>query len=214
MGISRAPQQSSNVHPFADENYGSKQSGRQRARDGQRTALRFHVGTNSIIDAPECQPAFSAHSITLAMFALPSKANISRLACDVRHVWTAPSWQELSSPKQHWSVQPCVRPLDAVHMTAGHNALRGSGPCHKLAFDHAMARVGCPDRRIDRLCVTCCSPPNLHITPDARRDLVTPQARRVPCNARPWPSWPMPCVRVCLRARWRRLWPVAAPARR
>ena len=36
------------------------------------------------------------------------------------HVWTAPSWQELSSRKQHWSVQPCVRPLDAVHMTAGH----------------------------------------------------------------------------------------------
>ena len=26
------------------------------------------------------------------------------------HVWTAPSWQELSSRKQHWSVQPCVRP--------------------------------------------------------------------------------------------------------
>src|SRR4249919_532529 len=30
------------------------------------------------------------------------------------HVWTAPSWQELSSRKQHWSVQPCVRP----HMRA------------------------------------------------------------------------------------------------
>jgi hypothetical protein len=44
------------------------------------------------------------------------------------------------------------------HMTAGHNALRGSGPGQKLAFDDAMARVGCPDRRIDRLCVTCCSP--------------------------------------------------------
>ncbi len=44
------------------------------------------------------------------------------------HVWTAPSWQELSSRKQHRSVQPCVRPIDAVHMTAGHNALRGSGP--------------------------------------------------------------------------------------
>src|SRR5664280_2410357 len=27
------------------------------------------------------------------------------------HVWTAPSWQELSSRMQHWSVQPCVRPL-------------------------------------------------------------------------------------------------------
>jgi hypothetical protein len=34
-----------------------------------------------------------------------------------------------------WSVQPCVRPLDAVHMTAGHNALRGSGPGQKPAFD-------------------------------------------------------------------------------
>src|SRR5258706_10749653 len=25
---------------------------------------------------------------------------------------------------QHWSVQPCVRPFNAAHMTAGHNALR------------------------------------------------------------------------------------------
>jgi hypothetical protein len=59
---------------------------------------------------------------------------------------------------QHWSVQPCVRPLSAVHMTAGHNALRGPGPGQQAAFDNAMARVGCPDRRIDRLCITCCSP--------------------------------------------------------
>ena len=74
------------------------------------------------------------------------------------HVWTAPSWQELSSRLRHWSAQPCVRPLDAVHMTAGHNALRGSGPGQKPAFDNnAMAQVGCPDRRIDRLCITCCS---------------------------------------------------------
>src|SRR3954451_19136148 len=73
------------------------------------------------------------------------------------HVWTAPSWQELSSRLQHWSVQPCVRPLDAVHMTAGHNALRGSGPGQNLAFDNALAHVGCPDRRIDRLCITRCS---------------------------------------------------------
>ena len=74
---------------------------------------------------------------------------------------------------QHWSVQPCVRPFGAVHMTAGHNALRGSGPGQKHAFDsNAMAQVGCPDRRIDRLCITCCSPSQLHITPVARRDLV------------------------------------------
>jgi hypothetical protein len=59
---------------------------------------------------------------------------------------------------QAWSVQPCVRPLGAVHMTAGHNALRGSGPGQKPAFEDAMAQVGCPDRRIDRLCFTCCSP--------------------------------------------------------
>jgi hypothetical protein len=73
---------------------------------------------------------------------------------------------------QHWSVQPCVRPLNAVHMTAGHNALRGSVPDQKLAFKNAMAQVGCPDRRIDRLCITCCSPSQPHITPVARRDLV------------------------------------------
>src|SRR3954462_9765157 len=43
------------------------------------------------------------------------------------------------------------------HMTAGHNALRGSGPGQNLAFDNALAHVGCPDRRIDRLCITRCS---------------------------------------------------------
>jgi len=74
------------------------------------------------------------------------------------HVWTAPNWQELSSRLQHWSVQPCVRPLSAAHKAAGHNALRGSGPGQKHAFENAMALVGCPDRRIDRLCIACCSP--------------------------------------------------------
>ena len=37
----------------------------------------------------------------------------------------------------------------AVDMTAGHSALRGSGPGRKLAFDNALAHVGCPDRRIE-----------------------------------------------------------------
>ena len=59
---------------------------------------------------------------------------------------------------QQWSEQPCVRPVCAVLMTAGHNALRGSGPGQNLAFDDAVARVGCPDRRIDRHCIKCCSP--------------------------------------------------------
>ena len=77
---------------------------------------------------------------------------------------------------QSWSVQPCVRPLSAVHMTAGHNALRGSGPGHKPAFENALALVGCPDRRIDRLCITCCSPSQplhhamvLGVTPNSAR---------------------------------------------
>jgi hypothetical protein len=52
----------------------------------------------------------------------------------------------------------CSAFIGAVHLTAGHNALRGSGPGQQLAFDNALALVGCPDRRIDRLCITCCSP--------------------------------------------------------
>jgi hypothetical protein len=63
------------------------------------------------------------------------------------------------------SVQPCVRPVCAVHMTAGHNALRGSGPGQKPAFDDALALMGCPDRRIDGSALRAVRPPNLHITP-------------------------------------------------
>ena len=43
---------------------------------------------------------------------------------------------------QRWSEQPCVRPVRAVLMTAGHNALRGSGPDQKHAFEDAMAHCG------------------------------------------------------------------------
>src|SRR5208283_93784 len=58
-------------------------------------------------------------------------------------------------------------------MTAGHNALRGSGPGQKLAFDDALALVGCPDRRIDRFCITCCLPfPTFTSRRGIRRDLV------------------------------------------
>jgi hypothetical protein len=46
-------------------------------------------------------------------------------------------------------------------MTAGHNALRGSGPGQRHAFDDAVALLGCPDSRIDRRCITCCSPSQL-----------------------------------------------------
>src|SRR5688572_1335050 len=89
---------------------------------------------------------------------VPFKYSNMEIGCALwGHVWTAPSWQELSSRGQHWSARPCVRSLDAVHMTAA-IMLRGSGPDQKLAFDNALTQVGCPDRRIDRLCITCCSP--------------------------------------------------------
>jgi hypothetical protein len=39
----------------------------------------------------------------------------------------------------HRVEQPCVRPICAVHMTAGHSALRGSAPGQNLAWEDAMA---------------------------------------------------------------------------
>ena len=43
-------------------------------------------------------------------------------------------------------------------------------PVNKPAFIDALAQVGCPDRRIDRLCITCCSPsqPSHHAGRPAR----------------------------------------------
>jgi hypothetical protein len=56
----------------------------------------------------------------------PQKADIGS---DMVHVCVGPcvDGSELARgifTSQAWSVQPCVRPLSAVHMTAGHNALR------------------------------------------------------------------------------------------
>ena len=126
-----------------------------------------------------------------AMSALPPKADIAGRGRHVRFV-PCVDGSELARrifTSQAWSVQPCVRPLSAVHMTAGHNALRGSGPGQKNAFDDALARVGCPDRRIDRLCFTCCSPFQLshHAIRGAisldlqRRRIIVPRARSHHC---------------------------------
>jgi hypothetical protein len=137
------------------------------------------------VSDPDWSPPLADHgSISLAFAATMSLSPVSvlkritdssRTSCRVRNV---PTCGRLRVGKDFLHVcsigrvRPCVRPVDAVHMTAGHNALRGSGPGQKPAFDNALAQVGCPDRRIDRLCITCCCPPNLHITPDVRRDLV------------------------------------------
>src|SRR6476620_8536036 len=75
----------------------------------------------------------------------------------------------------------------AVHTTAGHNALRGSVP---IKFPHSTMLGGSWVVLIagsTGSAVRAVRPPNLHITPGVRRDLVTPQVRWVPCSAHPWP---------------------------
>ena len=113
---------------------------------------------------------------------------------------------------QQWSEQPCVRPRCAVLMTAGHNALRGSGPGQKHAFEDAVAQVGCPDRRIDRRCIKCCSPsqPLRHAGLSGVIPF-TPRERQVPYSVRSWTSGPRRSWRVCWRARSRRPWWVVGP---
>src|SRR5215472_7001815 len=109
------------------------------------------------------------------MSALPPKADIERHDWHVRLVPCVDGSElaRLFFTFAGWSVQPCVRPVRAAHKAAGHNALRGSGPGQKPAFDNALAHVGYPDRRIDRLCITCCSPsqPSHHAGLSARSRL-------------------------------------------
>jgi hypothetical protein len=87
------------------------------------------------------------------------------LMSELGHVWTAPGWQGLSSRLQAW--------VSAAMCSACRLPPRGSGPGQKPAFDNAMALVGCPDRRIDRLCIRCCSPsqPSHHAGCPARSRL-------------------------------------------
>jgi hypothetical protein len=118
------------------------------------------------------------------MSALPSKADINRGGSHVRFV-PCVDGSELARTfftPAGWSVQPCVRPFGAVHMTAGHNALRGSGPGQNRAFKDAVALMGCPDRRKTGSALRAVRSPNLHITP-GRCDLVRSLTRPGSCIA-------------------------------
>src|SRR3981081_1074066 len=88
------------------------------------------------------------------------------------HVWTAPSWQGLSSRLQHWSVRPCVRPVDAVHMTAGHNACADQVPVKNPHSTMRWHKWFVLTAGQTASALRAFRPPNLHITPDVRRDLV------------------------------------------
>jgi hypothetical protein len=123
------------------------------------------------------------------------------LSSEKCHVWTAPSWQGLSSRRRTWSVQPCVRPLSAVRMTAGHNALRGSGPGQNLAFEMQWHEWVVLTAGSTGSALRAVRPPNLHITPDSRRDLATVSRRPGNCTARPEPSVPRPFGQAYWQAR-------------
>src|SRR6266436_9580059 len=65
-----------------------------------------------------------------------------------------------------WSVQPCVRPVSAAHKAAGHNALRGSGPGQKPAFEMHWHKWVVLIAGSTGSALRAVGPPNLHITPD------------------------------------------------
>ena len=101
-----------------------------------------------------------------------------------------------------WSVQPCVRPIGAVDMTAGHNAFRGSGPGQKPAFEMHWHMWVVLIAGSAGSALRAVRPPNRYITLDTSAISFTPPARRVACTAPPWPSWPRPSARSYWRARW------------
>jgi hypothetical protein len=108
-------------------------SGRRLARPSERTARPSSASGQTRLSG--AMPCLSVK---------PPKAEIWKLACNVAEVrcvdgsLLARTFFTIAAG----SVQPCVRPICAVHMTAGHNALRGSGAGQKPAFGHALAIVG------------------------------------------------------------------------
>ena len=119
-----------------------------------------HIGLLQLRPTMSASGQKQKSAARLAMSALPRKRTWeARTVMSAKgHVWTAPGWQEESSLCSIGQSSHVFGLFCAVHMTAGHNALRGSGPGQKHAFEDAMALVGCPDRRIDRRCIKCCSP--------------------------------------------------------
>jgi hypothetical protein len=191
---------------------GSARCGRHSVSSGSKAEMI--VGVGHVRFGPEADSCGAQHVVQWGRLCLAQKADVRVTRW---HVCFGPCVDGSGLARriftlQHWSEQPCVRPVCAVLMTAGHNALRGSGPGQQHAFEDALAQVGCPDRRIDRRCIKCCSPsqPLRHAGLSGVISF-TPRERQVPYSVRFWPSWPRPSWRVCWRARWRRPWWVAAP---
>ena len=85
---------------------------------------RLHVGASPEQAAPLCLPDGGCRCAS-------HRLCVSALC----HVWTAPSWQELSSRLQHWSVQPCVRP----HMMVSPSSAELGRPRSKAGLSSLQA---------------------------------------------------------------------------
>src|SRR6516225_1270947 len=106
----------------------------------RRRPLTIAIGGNFEFDSGQ-KGTLSSHDDRRAMSALG-------------HVWTPPPWQELSELLQHWSGAVMCPACLCGREAAGHNALRGSGPNRKHPFKDALTHAGCPDPRIDLVCIT------------------------------------------------------------
>src|SRR5262249_15152730 len=82
------------------------------------------------------------------------------------HVWTAPSWQGFSSRLQVGRCSHVFGLFVRFHMTAGHNAFRGSGPGQKPAFEMHWHEWVVLIAGSTGSALRAVGPPNFHIMPD------------------------------------------------
>ena len=75
-------------------------------------------------------------------------------------VWMAPALQGLWLVWRFGRVQSCVRPVDAVQMTAGLDGFRGSGPILLCGLWCPGRKSGFPHPRSDRSAITSHRPRN------------------------------------------------------
>src|SRR5215472_9369031 len=108
------------------------------------------------------------HAVAEVLSALLSKADKEQTSRYVRFVPCVDGSElaRLFFTFAGWSVQPCVRPVSAAHEAAGHNALRGSGPGQKPAFEMHWHKWVVLIAGSAGSALRAVRPPNLHITPD------------------------------------------------
>jgi len=130
------------------------------------------------------------------------------------HGDSAPCWPRAFFHVCSWSVQPCVRPFNAVHMTAGIMPSADQVPTKLLAFDKCYGRVGCPDRRIDRALhyVLFASQPS-HPRRCVRRISFNRASATGSLYRSPLAIMAQTFARSCWRARYPQPWSAASPAR-